>query len=69
MSKKMSYLLVIILMLLLTASLFATNFEISGHINTNTTWTGVDTVKVTNNIFVDNSITLTIDPGIFVEFQ
>ena len=59
MSKKMSYLLVVIL-LLVTASLFATSMEVSGNISTNTTWTGVDTVKVLGNIYVDNGTLLAI---------
>ncbi|MCK4312209.1 MAG: choice-of-anchor D domain-containing protein, partial [Candidatus Cloacimonetes bacterium] len=58
-----------VLMMLFAASLFATSFEISGNIAADTTWTGVDTVKVVGDIYVNNSITLTIDPGIYVEFQ
>ncbi|HHE39022.1 MAG TPA: hypothetical protein ENL20_10695, partial [Candidatus Cloacimonetes bacterium] len=65
MSKKTT----LFLLLFLTASLFSTNIEVSGTISTNTTWTGVDTVKVTGNITINNAVTLTIDPGIYVEFQ
>ena len=61
--------LFVFIMLLLTSSLSATSFEISGHISADTTWTGVDTVKVVGNIVVDNGRTLTIDPGIYVECQ
>ncbi len=49
--------------------LHSTSFEISGNISADTTWTGVDTVKVVGNIYVDNGKTLTIDPGIYAEFQ
>jgi len=60
---------VTILMLLIATILSATNFEISGNISASTTWTDVDTVKVTGDIIVNNGRTLTIDPGIYVEFQ
>ena len=41
---------------------------VSGPISENTTW-DADTVKVTDNISVQNSIMLTIDPGTYIEFQ
>ena len=50
-------------------SLVATNMEVSGNIFTSTTWTGVDTVKVAGDVTVNDGATLTIDPGIIVEFQ
>ena len=55
--------------LLSMIGLYASNIEVSGTISTNTTWTGVDTVKVTGNIYINDGISLTIDPGIIVEFQ
>ncbi|MCK4694239.1 MAG: S8 family serine peptidase, partial [Candidatus Cloacimonetes bacterium] len=42
--------------------------EVSGHITEDTTW-DVDTVKVVGDIFVDDAVTLTINPGVYVEFQ
>jgi hypothetical protein len=40
---------------------------VSGHISNNTSWG--DTVKITGDIIVDNGITLTINPGTYVESQ
>jgi len=48
---------------------FSTHIEVSGTISTNTTWTGVDTVFVIGNVTVNDGVTLTIDPGIYVVFQ
>lgn len=59
----------IALLLLFFLNVKATSISVSGTISTNTTWTGVDTVKVIGNIVVQDAITLTIDPGILVEFQ
>ncbi len=53
----------------ITQNVCATSINVSGSISSNTTWSGVDTVKVTGNIIIDNAVTLTIDPGILVEFQ
>ncbi|MCD4737202.1 MAG: right-handed parallel beta-helix repeat-containing protein, partial [Bacteroidales bacterium] len=63
------HVLLILAALMPYAGLLASSISVSGTISTNTTWTGVDTVKVTGDIYVNNGITLTIDPGIFVEFQ
>ena len=41
----------------------------SGHISQDTSWSGIDTVQVTGDIFIDNGATLTIDPGIVVAFM
>ena len=65
--KKLTLLTLVALMPLF--GLYASSISVSGNISTNTTWTGVDTVKVTGDIYVNDGITLTIDPGIFVEFQ
>jgi hypothetical protein len=46
----------------------ATSINASGTISVNTTWSGVDTVKVTGNITINNGITLTINSGICVYF-
>lgn len=59
----------LLLLLIINLNVKATNIEVSGSISTNTTWSGVDTVKVIGNIVVHDGITLTIDPGILVEFQ
>lgn len=40
----------------------------SGTISSNQTWSA-DTIKVTGNITINNGITLTINPGVFIEFQ
>jgi len=47
----------------------ATSISVSGNISSNTTWSGVDTVKVTGDVTVDQGYTLTIEAGIVVEFQ
>ena len=64
-----SYFLIIIGMLFTISMLNASNMEVSGTISTNTTWTGVDTVKVIGDVTINDNKTLTIDPGIYVEFQ
>ena len=45
-----------------------TTIEISGDISQNTTWSD-DTVKVTGDLTLLEGNTLTIEPGVFVEFQ
>lgn len=45
-----------------------TVLEVSGDITENTTWTD-DTIKVVGDVTVMNNITLTINPGTYVEFQ
>ncbi len=47
----------------------ASYIEVKDTIKTNTTWSGIDTVKVTGNIVVNNLVTLTIEQGTVVEFQ
>jgi hypothetical protein len=54
---------------LFTVFCYASNIEVNDSFKSNTTWNGVDTVKITDNIFVSNMVTLTIEPGIVVEFQ
>ncbi len=65
------YLLFFITMLVMVFPLMlqATYFDASGTITTNTIWSGVDSVRVTGDITVNNGITLTINPGISVSFQ
>jgi len=53
---------------MLTSTLFASNIDVSGNISSDAVW-NTDTVKVTGGITVENGITLTIDPGTYVEFQ
>jgi len=59
----------VIIAMMITFSANASNISVSGTITTNTTWSGVDTVKVTGNITINNGVTLTINPGIKVVFQ
>jgi len=40
---------------------------IGGHINSNTTWTPVDTYRVINDTYVDPNVTLTILPDVHVQ--
>ena len=42
--------------------------DVSGNISSDTTWSA-DTVRVTGDITVDDTVTLTISPGTMVEFQ
>ena len=44
------------------------SIDASGLITGNTTWTN-DTIKVTGDILVPDSVTLTVNPGVRVEFQ
>ncbi|MFN3343182.1 MAG: PKD domain-containing protein, partial [Flavobacteriales bacterium] len=59
-----------LLMLLLNNSMHAQNINFSGNISTNTIWssTAIDTVKITGNVTIDSLVTLTIEPGIVVDF-
>lgn len=41
---------------------------IEGHITSDTTWTPVDTYRVINNTYVDPGVTLTMLPGVHVQF-
>jgi hypothetical protein len=41
---------------------------IEGHITSDTTWTPVDTYRVINDTYVDPGVTLTILPGVHVQF-
>lgn len=62
--------IVFILIALLSATYsHGSNIEVKDTIKINTTWSGADTVKVTDNILVNNMVTLTIEPGTVVEFQ
>ncbi|MFC2138075.1 immunoglobulin domain-containing protein, partial [Bacteroidota bacterium] len=49
---------------------YSTNFTVGvDTINTNTTWTGVDTVILDTNLVIDSTAKLTIDSGIVVHIQ
>ncbi len=65
------YLLFFITMLVMVFPLMlqATYINASGAISSNTVWSGVDSIRVTGDITVNNGITLTINPGIKVSFQ
>ncbi len=54
--------------ILFPSHVFSTSIDVSGHITTNTTWS-VDTIKVKDTVFVDDAVTLTINPGTHVEFN
>lgn len=41
---------------------------VEGHITSDTTWTPVDTYRVINDTYVDPGVTLTIEPGVHVQF-
>jgi len=41
---------------------------VEGHITSDTTWSPVDTYRVINNTYVDSGVTLTILPGVHVQF-
>ncbi|KPK92937.1 hypothetical protein AMJ80_06240 [bacterium SM23_31] len=44
--------------------------DVSGHITTNTNWTLVGSpYRVTGDVYVDNGITLTVDPDVIVRFN
>ncbi|MFT6922103.1 MAG: putative outer membrane repeat protein [Crocinitomicaceae bacterium] len=66
--KYASFLFLIILLNISDAN--AQNINVSGTILTNTTWDGstIDTVKVIGNLILDDNVTLTITPGIVVDF-
>ena len=49
-------------------NLFGANINVSGTIASNTTWSA-DTVKVTADLTIANSVILTINPGVYVQFQ
>ena len=53
--KKAKLIFMLIGMVFIISGLNASNMEVSGTISTNTTWTGVDTVKVTDDIITDNN--------------
>ena|SRR5690554_2170889 len=51
-------------------SLKSQNINVSGNISTNTVWdaASIDTVKIMGNTTIDSLVTLTIEPGIIVDF-
>ncbi len=68
---KRIYLLFFITMLTMVFPLMlqATYIDFAGTIAANTTWSSVDSVRVTGNVTVNNGVTLTINPGIKVSFM
>jgi parallel beta-helix repeat protein len=58
-------LLVFTMLVLISMPAFSTSIEVSGNISSNTTW-DVDTVFVVGDVTVDDSYTLTIQPGVKV---
>ena len=68
---------IVLLMIVVLASVTALGFYvrpvhgiiwIEGHITSDTTWTPVDTYRVIDDTYVDPGVTLTIEPGVRVEF-
>jgi len=47
---------------------FASSVEFSGNITTNATW-NADTVRITGNVLIEDAVTLTIEPGTYIELQ
>ena len=60
--------IITIILTITPVTISAQNITVSGDITTDTTWMA-DTVKVTGDVTVLDDITLTIDPGTYVEFQ
>ena len=69
-------LVLLALVLLLTASLTACYHIrpvgavtwVEGHLTSDTTWVPTDTYRVIGDTYVDSAVTLTITPGVHVEF-
>ena len=59
---------IITTLILLASSVFSQTIYVSGDITTNTTW-AADTVKITGDVSVLDTVTLTINPGTYIEFQ
>ena len=53
---------------LITINANSQTITFGGNVSTNTTW-NADTVKITDNIFIENQVTLTINEGTYVEFM
>ena len=64
------HLKLLLLTLFVAVGANAQNINVSGNISTNTTWssTSIDTVKVLGNLTIDTLTTLTIEPGIVIDF-
>jgi len=60
---------IITLVMMLPKTLSSTNISFSGTISVNTTWTEVDTVKITGNVTVQQNSTLTIGAGTVINFM
>ena len=68
MMKKITIVLTILLLSLVTINLSATN--VSGLISKNTSWILANSPYiVTGNILVNNGVTLNIEPGVTVKFN
>lgn len=65
----MKTLILTLLLLTLTISSFASSINVQDTLKINTLWSGVDTVKIDDDIVINNGVTLTIDPGIVIEVQ
>lgn len=58
----------LIIFIAFTPSFAQTSIEVSGNIDSDTTWTA-DTVKVTGKVTILDDVTLTIEPGTIIQFQ
>ncbi|MBN1199523.1 MAG: hypothetical protein JXA23_09245, partial [Bacteroidales bacterium] len=59
-------LLIILFSLAILINIQASAIEVSGEVSGH--W-NVDTVKVTDDIYLESGQTLTVDPGVLIEFQ
>jgi len=72
MKHKVLILALLLISAALTVGLFVPRVKgiiwIEGHITQDTTWTPIDVYRVINNTYVDAGVTLTIEPGVEVQF-
>jgi len=68
MKKKIFVLCITLIISLSAIAQPRTSTTVSGNITSDETWSA-DTVLVEGEVTVDDGVTLTIDPGVYVEFQ
>ncbi|MEI6062161.1 MAG: hypothetical protein WCR72_15780, partial [Bacteroidota bacterium] len=66
--KNIKFILLLIIVFMIVSKPFAQTILVSGNINSNTSWSA-DTVKITGDISVLQGITLSIEPGTYIESQ
>ncbi len=62
------YSILLISIIILSFQANAVNLNVSGNISSNTTWSA-DTIKITGDINIQTGITLTVNPGVYVQVQ